>query len=109
MSEKKYGSNTAEVEAYLALLPKLTDEQWAAARPAERAPERVTARVTAWNAAWTTARAVARAAEWDAARSASWAAIALVTRDLITPKQFDVLTAPMRAAGIDFDALMEGR
>ena len=35
------------------------------------------------------------------------AAIALLVRDLITTKQFDILTAPMRAAGIDFDALTE--
>ena len=33
------------------------------------------------------------------------AALALVVRDLITPDQFATLTAPMRAAGIDFDTL----
>ena len=32
-----------------------------------------------------------------------------VVRDLITTAQFDTLTAPMRAAGIDFDALTGGR
>ena len=113
MSEQKYGPNTAEVEAYLALLPKLTDEQREAAREA------------AWDASWTvawnaataaaraTVRYAARTAAWDAAASAaetaawaaSWAAVALVMRDIITPEQFDALTAPMRAAEIDFDAL----
>lgn len=44
-------------------------------------------------------------AQWDAARDA---ALALLVRDLITTGQFDVLTAPMREAGIDFDALSEG-
>lgn len=35
------------------------------------------------------------------------AARALLVRDQITTEQFDVLTAPMRAAGIDFDVLRE--
>ena len=77
MGEKKYGPNTAEVDAFLALLPELTDEQREAARKA--------ALPTLWGA--------------------SRAAVALVMRDLITPEQFDTLTAPMRAAGIDFDVL----
>ena len=51
-------------------------------------------------------------AQWDAAGVAAWdaawdAAGALVVRDLITTTQFDILTAPMRAAGINFDALGE--
>ena len=31
-------------------------------------------------------------------------AAALVVRDLITVEQFEMLVAPMRAAGVDFDA-----
>ena len=66
-----------ELAAYLALLPGLTAEQWDAARDA------------AWSATW----------------SAVWGANALVVRDLISVEHFDILTAPMRAAGIDFDNL----
>lgn len=117
MSEKKYGPNTAEVEAYLAILPKLTGEQWEAAREA--------AWDASWDAAWGTATRTALGAlrhaswasagtaawevagttEWAALWAASWATVALVTRDLITPDQFDTLTAPMRAAGVNFDGL----
>ena len=66
----------------------------------------------AWHAAWDAARGAARDAARDAARGAArgaaWdAALALLVRDLISTAQFDVLTAPMRAAGIDFDALGE--
>ena len=44
--------------------------------------------------------------QWGAARVAAWdATLALLVRDLITTEQFDVLTAPMRAAGINFDTL----
>ena len=109
MSEKKYGPNTADVEAYLALLPKLTDEQ------------REAARETGWDASWSfewhvaadaalgAAGAASRYTGWwtaaPASWAASWAAMALVVRDLIAPEHFDILTAPMRAAEIDFDAL----
>lgn len=86
-----------EVEAYLALLPTLTDEQWDSARGVARAE----ARAAAWE--------VARAAAWDEARAAervaARAAIALVVRDKISAEHFDALTAPMRAAGIDFNNL----
>lgn len=110
MSEKKYGPNTAEVEAYLALLPKLTDEQWAAACAAAQDGRwatavhaaRAVARDAAQIAAWVAASYAARYIPWVAA----WTAVALVTRDLITPEHFDTLTAPMRAAGIGFDALL---
>ena len=74
----------------------------------------------AWSAAWGAAWCAAWGAAWSAAREAAWGAtqvtawdaagdavIALLVRDLITTEQFDVLTAPMRAAGIDFDALTE--
>jgi hypothetical protein len=120
MSEK-YGPNTAQVEAYLAILPTLTAGQWVAARDAAWVVRR--ARVAAWDAAWDAARDASRDASWDATRDAAWvaardaawvvrrardaarAAEALVVRDLITPEHFDTLTAPMRAAGIDFGTL----
>ena len=44
-------------------------------------------------------------AAWDAAWAAAWAACAIVARDRITPEQFDTLTAPMRAAGVNFDGI----
>lgn len=116
MSEKKYGPNTAEVDAYLAFLPKLTDEQWAAVRAASLDVARAAARNAALDAArtvaWDAARATAWVAAWEtrglAAWAATWAAVALVVRDLITPEQFDTLTTPMRAARIDFDTLTTG-
>lgn len=43
----------------------------------------------------------AGAAAWSAADSAA----SLIVRDLITDEQFATLTAPMRAAGIDFDQI----
>ena len=114
------GPNGAEVAAFLDLLPTLTrtqwDAAWAAARYAARDAASGAARDAAWSAAWaaawSAAWAAARDAAWDAARDAAWltawnAARALVVRDLITAEQFDTLTAPMRAAGIDFDALGE--
>ena len=125
MTEKKYGPNTAKVEAFLALLPKLTDEQWAAAREAGGDASWSFEWHVAADAALGAAEAAERIAEWDAAEvavrpaaasrwrvaaawAAAWGAAALVMRDLITPEQFDILTAPMRAAEIDFDALTTG-
>ena len=94
-----------ELAAYLALLPGLTAEQWVAARVAARDAGRDAARDAGWDAAWDAARDAA----WDAARDAGWdagrAGEALVVRDLISAEHFDILTAPMRAAGIDFDNL----
>ena len=95
------GPNGVEVAAFLELLPALTRTQWSAAWNA------------AWDAAWGAARGAARDAAWVAARDAAWdaawdAAGALVVRDLISTDHFDVLTAPMRAVGIDFDALGGG-
>ena len=106
-----------ELAAYLALLPGLTAEQWVAAR--------VAAGVAAGSVAWVAAgdeardaalvvsrvaaRIAARIAAGGAARvvagGATWGANALIVRDLISAKHFDILTAPMRAAGIDFDNL----
>ena len=122
------GPNGAEVAAFLDLLPTLTRAQWEAVRRAARDAARSAARVATWfaarNAAWSAAgsatwvaagdaaRSAARVATWRPARRATLdatldAAGALVVRDLITTEQFDALTAPMRAAGIDFDALTE--
>ena len=83
---------------------------WAAASAAAWAA----ARDAAWDAAWDADRAGAWVADRYAARYAARyavryaardAALALVVRDLISPEQFDVLTAPMRAAGVNFDEL----
>ena len=128
MHKKKYGPNTAEVEAYLALLPKLTDVQWAAVRTEARTATRDAEWAPAWDAAWDTAWHEGWAAERNAAWDAAWdatkviadapggvaanIATALVARSLLTSEQFGILTAPMRAAGIDFESLTaepEGR
>ena len=51
----------------------------------------------AWGAAWDAARGAARGAAWDAAWDAARdAALATLVRDLITPKQYDLLMAPWR-------------
>ena len=74
---------------------------WTAARDAAWYAAWTAARDAAWDAAWDAARGaariVARIAAWGAARIAARdAAIALVTRDLLTSEQFDILTAPWR-------------
>ena len=89
-----FGPNGKEVVAFLELLPMLTKTQWYAARDAAREAAWVAAR----EAAWVAARVAARVAAWDAAR-------ALVLRDVLSVEHFNTLTAPMRAAGIDFDTL----
>ena len=66
---------------------------WDAARDAAQDAARDAAQVAAWDAAW--------AAAWDAARDAAWsvawsAALATLVRDIITPKQRDLLMAPWR-------------
>lgn len=112
-----YGPNHAQVQAYLDRLPTLIDGQWDAAVACDAAS--VAALDAALDAASDAARDAAREAWRDAARlaalftarGAEWAAAdaadALVVRDLIRPEDFAILTAPMRAAGIDFDALTE--
>lgn len=96
---------TAEVDAWQALGPQgrevvaiidrarmlTTDElrQLGAARVAARGAARV--------AAWDATRNAARDATWDAAWNAARdAALATLVRDLITPKQYDLLMAPWR-------------
>ena len=102
------GPNGVEVAAFLELLPTLTSAQWSAARTAARVAALDAARVAALDAARYAAWSAASVAARDAARdAASDAALALLVRDLISTDHFDVLTAPMRAAGIDFDALGE--
>ena len=105
----RFGPNTAQVEAFLALLPGLTEKQWAVAGAAGRGAALAAVLDEAWDTARVAARVAAwyaaRGAAWFAARAASWAAEALVVRDLISPEQFDVLSAPMRAAGVNFDTL----
>ena len=102
------GPNGEEVAAFLELLPTVTSVQWDAARDATW--------YATWYATWDATReaalTAALTAAWDAAGyaardAAREAAGALVVRDLITTEQFDTLTAPMRAAGINFDALTE--
>ena len=130
------GPNGVEIVAFLDLLPTLTSTQWINTFAATRAATRDAAgdaawgatrdatwgaaRAAAWDAAWSatrdatrsatrnTAEGATRAAAWDAAwNAAGYAVIALLVRDLITKDHFDILTAPMRAAGIDFDTLTE--
>ncbi len=103
-SWRALGPNGKQVDAFLRQIPTLTAYQWDAARAAARA--------AAWDAARCAARCAAWCAVWDAARGAVWdaardAAVALVMRDLISDADFATLTAPMRAAGIDFDRLEE--
>ena len=102
------GPNGVEIVAFLDLLPTLTRAQWDAARSAALDA----ALDAAWDAAEGAARVAALDAAWDAVWGTVWgtagdAALALLVRDLITTEQFDILTAPMRAAGINFDALRE--
>ena len=85
---------------------------WCAARGVARTAAMEAAEGAAWYAAWRASRHAAWDAAWDAAGAAAWyaawdAAGALVVRDLISTDHFDVLTAPMRAAGIDFNSLRE--
>ena len=82
---------------------------WGAVRAAARAAARDAARAAARDAAWAAARDAAGDAARDAARNIAWAAawdaawaaardaaLATLVRDLITPKQHDLLMAPWR-------------
>ena len=104
---------TAEVDAWQALGPQgrevaaiidrvrmlTTDERrqlgaaWGAARGAAWGAARDAAWSAAWGAAWGAARDATRNAAWNAARDA---ALATLVRDIITPKQHDLLMAPWR-------------
>ena len=85
------------------------DATWDAARDATWDATRGAARDAAWGAARAAAWDATRDATWDAtraaARDATWAAtwdaargvlMATLARDLITPEQYDTLTAPWR-------------
>ena len=108
-----FGPNGVAVVRYLESVGTVSAAQlevaaWAAAWEAARASARASAGDAAWAAAGAAAREAARASAWDAAWVAAGdiagsAAIAVVVRDKITAEQFDVLTAPMRAAGVVFD------
>jgi hypothetical protein len=116
---------TAEVDAWQALGPQgrevaaiidrvrmlTTDEwrqltaawgaAWGAVRGAARNAARNAAGDAARNAAWGAVRDAARNAAWGAVRDAAWGAahdatLATLVRDLITPKQYDLLMAPWR-------------
>ena len=113
---EEYGPNTAQVEAYLAQVHNLTDEQFAAAKDAAEDWDEVEGEGglgAAWHAAWRTAHRAEREAGARAAVDAAVtrpalggaldAALALVVRDLISDDHFDALTQPMRIAGVAFD------
>ena len=116
---------TAEVDAWQALGPQgrevaaiidrarmLTADElrqlgaaWGAAWVAARVAVWGAARGAAWDAARGAAWDAAWGAAWDAARDAAWGAawaaahdatLATLVRDLITPKQHDLLMAPWR-------------
>ena len=94
----------ATSDAALDASPVVDDGAWDAAWVATSDA----AGVAAWVAASDAAKAATRVAAGVAAGNAAGdAALALLVRDLITTDHFDILTAPMRAAGIDFDALRE--
>ena len=102
------GPNGEQVAALIERCKTLTAseiERLDAARDAARDAAWYAAWDAAWYAAWDAARDAARFAARDAAWYAAWdaariaardAAIALVTRDLLTSEQFDILTAPWR-------------
>lgn len=94
------GPQGAEVAALIERCKTLTADEatrlavaWDAAREAARVAAREAARNAAWDAAWDVA--------WDAAS-------ALLTRDLITAEQFDLLYGPWRDV-IDNSAMARSR
>lgn len=120
----EFGPNDDQVHRYLEILLALTAEQWAAAASPKRwSRDAELAWIDASNAALdagirraeSSARDKAGYIGWRAgpdadnekrARAARNAATALVTRHLITRRQFDLLIWPMRAAVFDFDNLV---
>ena len=101
------GPNGRDVAALIERAVRLTEdekERLGAARDAARGAAQKAARAPARDAAYGAARSAARSSAWDAAwdaarnvpygaaRSAARdAALALLTRDLITPGQFDII------------------
>ena len=116
---ERYGHNSPEVAAFIDRTRTRTAEQ------RQHAGSRVFAgwsdeQMAEWQAALDGAREAAwraqRATQWKAAVDATltvtnrvsmaWVAEALIVRDLIAPNQFELLIAPMRAAGIDPDQIV---
>ena len=101
------GPQGVEVAAIIERAGRLTRDE-AMRLAAARAAARDATMAATTDAAWDAARAAARDATmaattdaaWDAARAAAWAArdaaLATLTRDIITPEQYDTLMAPWR-------------
>ena len=102
------GPQGREVAALIETARGLTPDQLDAIDTARKA-----ALNAALDAAWNAARKAARKAAWNAARKAAWNAaldaalnaalnaapdtvMAVLVRDIITPKQYDLLTGPWR-------------
>ena len=88
---------TAEVDAWQALGPQGRE----VAAIIDRVRMLTTDELRQLDATWGAARGAARYAARGAARGAAWdaarnAALATLVRDLITPKQYDLLMAPWR-------------
>ena len=112
MTTHRYGPNGEALEKIIERAKVMTEDEaqrLAAARNAAwDAWDARGAAWDAWDAVWDAWGAVwdawgARGAAWDA-RGAAWdaryavndALLAEITRDLITPEQYDLLTAPWR-------------
>ena len=80
---------TAEVDAWQALGPQGREVVAIIDRVRMLTTDELRQLAAAWGAAWDAARGAAWAAAWDAA-------LATLVRDLITPKQHDLLMAPWR-------------
>ena len=102
---------TAEVDAWQALGPQGREVAAIIDRARMLTTDELRQLGAAWDAAWVAAardaardaaRNAARDAAWGAAWDAAWvaaardAALATLVRDLITPKQYDLLMAPWR-------------
>ena len=105
MSDQKYGPQTAEIEAVIAKIATLTDEQVQALEAAWYA-----AWDDAWNAAldsaldaiWNASLNDALDATWEGDLDSSWnaaryAILALLVQDRIAPEQFEVLYDPWKS------------
>ena len=93
-AHRALGPNGAQVAAFIERLKTTTKDEWKIVM-VMREYQREADAGDAWVAAWAAARAAARATAWVAAWNAAGAAVlALLVRDLITPKQFDLLYAP---------------
>ena len=120
---RRFGPNTIAVVKFVETFPTtVTVDQWSEINAAAN----VAAQDTRWEAACNAARAAAQQTPgleaalyaagdacadacydivWADARVPAWSAKAIIVRDLISDEHFDVLTAPMRAAGFNFDKL----